>query len=143
MKKSYHIPAVITILFFAVTAIAAVLPAKEEPSHFKNLKVLPKDISEEALDKIMDNFNYALGVKCNFCHVRKEDGTKHLNFESDAKSEKEIARNMMRMTADLNKRYFNFSKKKIVPQTVTCITCHRKNSIPDTDSLPERKKGGN
>ena len=141
MKRNKHIPFVIAALIFIVTAFSATLPAEIKPPLFKNLKVLPKDISDEDLDKIMDNFNFALGVKCNFCHARKDTTSRHLEFPSDAKPEKEIARNMMLMTYDLNKKYFNFNKEKIVPQRITCITCHRKNSIPQTDTMPLRKRG--
>lgn len=141
MKKVKHIPAVIGALIFIAVAYAAVLPEKAEPPLFKNLKVLPKNISDEDLDKIMDNFNFALGVKCNFCHARKDTTSRHLDFPSDAKPEKEIARSMMRMTYDLNKKYFNFNKEKVVPQRITCITCHRKASIPVTDTMPVRKRG--
>ena len=141
MTSNKHIPIVIAALIFIVTAFAANLPAEVTPPLFKNLKVLPKNISDEDLDKIMDNFNFALGVKCNFCHARKDTTSRHLDFPSDAKPEKEIARNMMRMTYDLNKKYFNFNNDKIVPQRIACITCHRKNSIPQTDTMPERKHG--
>ncbi len=135
IKMKNRILPLITAGFFVIATLAASFPTEH---HFKNLKVLPKDISEEALDSIMDNFNYALGVRCNFCHARN-DSTKHLDFPSDAKGEKGIARGMMLMTANINKKYFNFNKEKIVPQTVTCITCHRKNAMPPTDTMPVRK----
>ena len=44
--------------------------------HFKNLKILPKDISEHDLDSVMHHFTASLGVKCNFCHVRNEEAKK-------------------------------------------------------------------
>lgn len=140
-KSTRHLFTVICSLIFIVTAVAAVLPAQDKPTHFKNLKVLPKNISEKELDEIMDNFNFALGVQCNFCHSKKENATPKWDFASDLKSEKEIARNMMRMTNDLNKKYFNFGKEKVMPQTVKCITCHHKNSIPVIDTLPVIKRG--
>ena len=141
MRSNKYILFVTAGLIFIVTAFAAVIPAEVKPPLFKNLKVLPKNISDEDLDKIMDNFNFALGVNCNFCHARKDTILRQYDFASDAKPEKEIARNMMRMTYDLNKKYFNYNKNKIVPQTVTCITCHRKNSIPQTDTMPVIKRG--
>jgi hypothetical protein len=141
MKKFRKIAAVITFLFCMVISIAA---THKDPPVFKNLKVLPKNISDEDLDLVMDKFKYALNVKCNYCHVRN-DSTKKFDFASDAKPEKDMARDMMRMTYSINKKYFNFAKSKTVPETVTCITCHRKNPIPLTDSLytnmqPHKKK---
>lgn len=72
---------------------------------FKNLQILPKDISEHDLDSIMHHFSQSLGVKCNFCHVRNEDAKK-MDFPSDEKPEKNIARQMMMMSIDINKNYF-------------------------------------
>jgi len=48
---------------------------------------------------------------------------------------------MMRMTYDINKKFFNFNKDKIVPQTIGCVTCHRQNPMPPVDTVPVRKKG--
>jgi len=50
---------------FVVIGIAASKPPQET---FKNLKVLPKDISEQRLDSVMNEFEKALGVGCDFCH---------------------------------------------------------------------------
>jgi Photosynthetic reaction centre cytochrome C subunit len=116
---------------FMVFGIAATRP-DDEPAH-KNLKVLPKNISKEDLDKVMDGFKAALGVKCNFCHAAFKDSTLHkLDFASDEKPEKNIARHMMRMSAKINKKFFSFNKddKGDPVQTVTCVTCHRGNPNP-------------
>lgn len=72
---------------------------------FKNLQILPKDISEHDLDSVMHHFSQSLGVRCDYCHVRNE-AAKKMDFVSDAKPEKEIARKMMLMAIDINKNYF-------------------------------------
>ncbi len=72
---------------------------------FMNLQILPKDISEHDLDSVMHHFSQSLGVKCNFCHVRNEEAKK-MDFVSDDKPEKNIARKMMLMAIDINKDYF-------------------------------------
>src|SRR5437868_3853981 len=96
------------LIAFMVIGMAATRPQDDKPKK-RNLKVLPKDISHEDLDKIMDSWKVALGVKCNFCHAPSKDSTsKHLDFASDAKPEKDIARHMFRMTAKINKKYFHF-----------------------------------
>jgi len=46
----------------------------------QNLKVLPKNITNEELDSTMKSFNMALGVKCNHCHAPKANGEKGLCF---------------------------------------------------------------
>lgn len=77
--------------------------------HFKNLQILPKDISGHDLDSVMHHFTASLGVKCNFCHVRNEE-EKKMDFASDDKPEKKIARKMMLMAIDINKNYFKGMK---------------------------------
>jgi hypothetical protein len=125
------ISAAALLISFIAFGIAATTPP-DEHKH-KNLKILPKNISHEDLDKVMDEFKAALGVKCNFCHAPEADSTTHhLDFASDAKPEKNTARYMMKMTAKINKKYFSFNKDENgkAVQTVTCITCHRGNAHP-------------
>ena len=86
------------------TAVAFTDPLFDEPI-YQNLKVLPKDISKEKLDKIMFGFKDALGVKCSYCHAKSQDTTvRHPDFASDEKPEKEIARSMMKMTLIYRKK---------------------------------------
>jgi hypothetical protein len=84
----------------------------------------------------MDGFKAALGVKCNFCHAPLGDSTsRKLDFPSDAKPEKNIARSMMRMTAKINKKYFSFNKDSqgVTIPAVSCVTCHRGNPHPEVN----------
>src|SRR5580692_590254 len=86
---------------------------------YKNLKVLPRHISSKELQGIMtDDFEDGLGVSCGFCHAPAAGGH-GLDFVSDAKPEKEIARAMMRMTLSLNKKYFGVRKPGIGSNTLT------------------------
>lgn len=119
--------------------LSATLPYQYHQNEFKNLKILPKEISEYALFKIMDDFNMALGVDCNYCHS-KDKVTADLDFPSDKKPEKEIARKMMTMTMDINNKYFNLNKNIDAIQSVTCITCHRGKERPEIDSILLRKR---
>lgn len=83
----------------------------------KNLKVL-KGMSKADIKKNMKGIAGALGVQCDHCH----------DTDDMAKDtpKKEAARQMMLMTADLNKKYFKGENK------VGCITCH--------NGKPEPKK---
>lgn len=116
----------LTVLMLTVFILSAFMPPPEQKA--KNLKVLPKDISKEALDEVMDGFKAALGVKCNFCHAPQADNPKKLDFASDAKPEKEMARNMMRMTAKINKKYFHNKEEALL--VVSCVTCHNGHEHP-------------
>ena len=116
-----------------VAGIAAVpAPANE----YKNLKVLPKDISTKDLSRIMiDDFEDGLGVSCGFCHAEEKDSHK-LDYASDEKPEKEIARLMMKMTLDVNEKYFQVTHPLIGDSTlsISCVTCHRGQPRPgDTE----------
>lgn len=132
---------VIAVLFIVVLiGVAGTTPPLHQ-GYYKNLKVLPQDISKEAMHKIMsEQLGDALGVKCDYCHV-KEQGSRHLDFASDANMKKEIARSMMSMTLQLNKENFKVQQPLIGDSlmVITCYTCHRGNTNPDTksrDSIP-------
>jgi hypothetical protein len=129
MKSSNKLKTAVILSILVIAGMAAIEHPGSE--RFKNLQVLPKNITVDSLDKIMDGFNADLGVDCKFCHKRDKKADT-LIFDSDDKSEKEITRNMMRMTMDLNKRYFQFNETVQADQVqaVTCFTCHRKEPLP-------------
>ena len=125
----------VTVILVAtvIISVAAIKPHRQ--NDFTNLQVLPKDISPKALQHIMvDEFQDALGVGCNFCHAQ-EKGSLHLDYASDEKPEKEIARAMMRMAMDINKKYFEVEHPLIGDSlmTVSCNTCHHGVAHPDPD----------
>jgi hypothetical protein len=104
-------------------------PARQ---HHHNFKVLPQDITKDSLDTIMDHFKMALGVKCGFCHARSATGG--MDMASDDKPEKEIARKMMIMTANINQYMRSLSGDSTQAwEAVTCITCHRGDPHPEVN----------
>ena len=119
-------------------------PSKKLPGNFKNLKILNKDISKDDLDSVMEGFTIGLNVRCGFCHARvKDTSVKRLDFASDDKEEKNIAREMMKMVNTLNGTNFNFnnSTKPDTIHTIVCYTCHRGMKQPTFANLmPEIKK---
>ena len=120
---------IVIAVISAFVAMGMALPFHTD----RNLKVLPKDISDAKLDSIMQAYTVAIGVNCNFCHVKiKNSPDSLLDYVSDAEPMKEKARNMMRMTIGINKNYFYFDKN-IQPEylnVVHCKTCHRGEPIP-------------
>ena len=134
MRSFKKINVISVLAAFIFVGIAAVKQPVNEK--FKNLQVLPKNISADSLDKIMDGFTVNMGVDCKYCHVRDKKADT-LIFDADDKSEKEIARNMMRMTMDINKKYFQFNETITAEQVqaVTCFTCHR------GEPMPAKEKG--
>ena len=113
----------------------------EDPEKPKNLKVLPKNISHDDLIKTMKNFSAALGVKCGECHAGNlnAEGKMDFDFASDAKPQKNIARQMIRMVNGINTKYIDKVKTEKLDH-VGCVTCHRGNVKPmvSVDSLPAK-----
>ncbi|MFZ9387423.1 MAG: c-type cytochrome [Chitinophagaceae bacterium] len=128
--RHYKSGKIITALaVFVILGVAAVhAPYNGE----RNLKVLPNDISDEKLDSIMQTYNKALGVKCEFCHVPVKGFADSLDYRSDAEPMKENARDMMRMVIEINKNNFWYNKddRPEYLKTVTCKTCHRGEPFP-------------
>ena len=135
-----------TFALLSVVAFMAMSPAKQEEKEkpkYTNLKVLPKNISKKQLSNIMEEWEHALGTRCSFCHVRNEE-TKKMDFASDAKPEKEMARHMFKMVAMLNKKYFEAKKDStgmIMETGVNCNTCHKGVSHPEIVKASEQKNG--
>ena len=138
----------ITTGLFGVIAlcVAATLPQQpqqqREPPKLVNLKVFPKNVPYRVLDQQMDVWADALGVRCNFCHERNAT-TGKMDFPSDAKPEKEMARHMYTMMSKINKKYFNAKKDSLGMMEVTginCNTCHHGVSHPEL-KVPEEHHG--
>ena len=126
---------IITTLTLAALVSGGVAAVNSPKNKDRNLKVLPKDISDAKLDSIMQTYNIALGVQCAFCHVPVKNIKDSLDYASDAEPMKEEARKMMRMTIYINKTNFHFDKK-VQPEylhTVTCKTCHQGEPFPPED----------
>lgn len=95
---------------------------------WSNLKVLPEDISKDSLMYLMEGYENALSVKCDHCHAAKKDNSGKLDFASDEKIEKEIARGMIHMTNEINSKYFQPYFPDPKPDQVfvaNCVMCHR------------------
>src|SRR5262249_49801087 len=106
---------------------------------FKNLQVLPKNISKDELKGYMKAQTKALGVECNFCHDVPD-------MASDKNEKKLIARKMMQMQNDINDKWLK-GMKVAEKNKVTCGTCHQGKEEPPKFApsgtpdkpLPEKK----
>jgi photosynthetic reaction center cytochrome c subunit len=78
---------------------------------FMNVEVL-KGIPADQLLPAMRYMTFALGVRCDYCHVQD-------NFESDERAPKKRAREMMKMMFTIDNGSFGGHRE------VTCYTCHR------------------
>ncbi len=138
MKQHKKLLVVTGIMTFVIIGIAA---SKHPRPPYKNLKVLPKNISEQTLDSVMNEFSKALKVDCDFCHVKPADTTAEWDMASDAKPEKEIARKMITMSNKINKDFFNATTKYGDSNAVLeihCVTCHHGQPHPEMEEEEEK-----
>jgi len=102
---------------------------QQQPKKLKNIKVFPASATYDQVDHAMDQFKVDLGVKCNYCHAQEKDNPRKNDLPSDDNPKKDIARQMMRMTDEMNKKYIatikHTEQDTAMIQLVTCNTCHR------------------
>jgi hypothetical protein len=127
-------------------------PAQRQMPNFqpKNLQVLPKDISGQQLRETMSMFAGSLGVHCDFCHAADTsnpgaNGRPRMDFASDAKPNKQIARVMYTMMQSINGDYISKAEKidtDAMDMKVNCGTCHRGHSMPEAFVPPPEGRRG-
>jgi hypothetical protein len=122
----------ITGLLLGVASVtSAQAPGKFPPDSLINVKVIPRSTPVADVVGTMRNFTSALGVRCQFCHVGREgQPLAEFDFASDQKRNKLVARQMMRMLADINARLDTLPERGHPEVTATCATCHRGVSRP-------------
>ena len=115
---------------FTVSAVAAETERNYAVPPYKNLKVLPKNISRANLLATMKSFSQSLGVRCTYCHVGEDDKPlSAMDFASEKKANKAIARDMLRLVNRLNRRDLPSIGGLSEPR-ITCYTCHRGSKEP-------------
>ena len=97
------------------------------PDEFTNLKVLPADISRDSLLTVMRDFSFALGVRCQYCHVGGDGRSfEGVEFHKDDDADKRKARFMLGMVADLNEQILpSVPDRDEPPVRMECKSCHR------------------
>ena len=119
------------VLFAGLLATGVQAQGKFPPDSLVNVKVIPRGTSPIQLIGTMRNFSGDLGVRCQFCHVGNEgQPLDQFNFTSDEKRTKLVARQMMLMVAEINRRLDSIPKGTTPPLRVSCATCHHGVSRP-------------
>src|SRR5574341_2398033 len=120
-------------LLVTMAVVAAPLPA-QAPGHWPpdsliNVKVIPRNTPVMQVVGMIRNITFALGVRCHFCHVGEEGmPLERFDFAKDEKRTKLVARQMMRMVEEINRRLDTLPHAHEHADTsldVTCATCHR------------------
>ena len=139
MNKKTFVYIGIALFITAGLSATHIPPDKHE---WKNLKVIPKTIDEEQMERIMYKYTRQLGVTCIFCHPQTKPGITpiRIDFATDDLPQKNTAREMMRMTNKINRKYFgyvnDYSFNSLNNKTgITCTTCHRGISKPSNQRL--------
>lgn len=112
--------------------------AQEETPQYENLRVLPPDISRNALGRVMLDNLRGLGLRrlagegCLFCHVGGMDTPRdQWDYASDDKATKRKARAMMAMVEAINGEHLAGLEDRIDSTlAVTCYTCHAGRTDP-------------
>ena len=89
----------------------------------KNVKLLG-DLPVSQFIPVMNYFAASMGRRCNFCHVNNQG---QWDYASDAKPEKNTAREMIKLVFDTNNR---LTTLKLDP--IACYTCHRGRNSPQS-----------
>lgn len=119
------------LLALSVAGPLGAQAGKFPPDSLVNAKVLPLRTPIVQVIGTMRNFSGNLGVRCQYCHVGNEgQPLDQFDFISDAKRPKVVAREMMRMVADINRRLDSLPRGTGTKLQVTCNTCHRGVSRP-------------
>lgn len=124
IKTKIKIITIFTFALFACVFLAARgnTQTKTETAgqKFKSIKVL-NEMPADQMGKVMNMMAASLGVNCKFCHAAN-DG----NFEKEGFEHKDIARQMIKMTFDLNKNSFEGRPE------ISCNTCHQGKAHPNS-----------
>ena len=86
---------------------------------YKNLKIFGK-MPAARLGRVMGVLTAALGVDCTHCHVEGD-------WASDEKEPKQTARKMFAMRGAIQNKHFDKDT------SISCWTCHRGSSEPETN----------
>jgi hypothetical protein len=120
------------LLALAAPVVAgAQTPAKFPPDSLVNTRVIARTVPVIQVIGQMRNFTGALGVRCQFCHVGTEgQSLDQFNFVTDEKRTKLVARQMMLMVQEINRRLDSLPGRGSPGLQVTCNTCHRGTNRP-------------
>jgi hypothetical protein len=119
--------ALVSAFAFASAGEQATEKGKTVEQSSKNIQVLQR-LPESQLLTVMHFMRASLGVRCDHCHVA-ENG----KYWMDDKPAKQIARQHIRMTSELNRTSFGGRT------VVTCNTCHQGRVKPL--SIPSVEQG--
>ncbi|MGH2570795.1 MAG: c-type cytochrome [bacterium] len=124
MRRATPFLLALPLLCGAMLLVAAEKDA-DTGSELQNVQVMDKTMRLVDARRYMTTFNEALGVTCRECHDLRD-------FASDDNKLKLVARDMMRMTKEINEKWF----PEYGGEVVTCLTCHGGRRVPSPAGSP-------
>jgi hypothetical protein len=122
MKTKLKLITIFTFVLFAcvflVTQGNTQTKIETAGQKFKSIKVL-NEMPADQMGKVMNMMSASLGVNCKFCHA-SNDG----DYEKEGFEHKDMARQMLKMTFEMNKNYFEGRPE------INCNSCHQGKSHP-------------
>lgn len=113
-------------LLLAPPALFSQAPGRWPPDSLVNVQVFPRTTPVMEVIGAMRNATFALGVRCQFCHVGEEGmPLERFDFANDEKRTKLVARQMMRLVQEINRRLDTLPGRAASGLEVSCATCHR------------------
>jgi len=125
-KRKFFVTALL-VMVGAIGILSFNIIQQPQPRKLQNIKALPADWTYQQVDHLMDQYKVDLGVNCRYCHAADKNNPRRNDVVSDDNPKKDIAREMIRMTAELNQKYISVlpHADTVKVQIVTCNTCHR------------------
>jgi len=101
---------------------------EQEPAEavFAKIEILKGIPAGRVLPIMKFGFSRSLGVDCAHCHDVAD-------FASEAKPQKQIAREMWKLAGDIRQQLAAIPDLESEQPVVNCTTCHRGQRIPATD----------
>jgi hypothetical protein len=110
----------------APASLASQAAGRFPPDSLINVQVFPRTTPVAEVTAAMRTFAMGLGVRCQFCHVGEEGmPLARFDFAKDEKRPKLVARQMMRMMQEINRRLDTIPGREANGLQVECATCHR------------------
>ena len=130
-ENCMHVRHFVLALALPVGTLAAQTPRKWPPDSLVNVSFFAKNAPVTQVWAATRNISAALGVECTFCHVGQPGAElPQIDFPSDQKRNKLVARQMLRMVQEVNRRIDSIPERPTPPAAVSCMTCHRGVSRP-------------
>jgi hypothetical protein len=120
------------LLVVVPTTVGLAQPSgKWPPDSLVNTQVIARSTPVIQVVGMMRTFAGDLGVRCQFCHVGEEGmPLEQFDFPRDEKRTKLVARQMMRMVEEINRRLDTLPGRAAGGLQVTCRSCHHGVSRP-------------